>query len=49
VQARLNQQTDYIIVVRSGKPPEGAEGARHTEQALAELAVRVDRGQGGRG
>lgn len=49
VQSRLNQQTDYIIVVRSGKPPAGAEGARHTEQALAELAERADRGRGGHG
>jgi ribonuclease P protein component len=48
VQSRLNQQADYIVVVRSGKPAAGEEAARHTERALVDLAGRVDREPGQR-
>jgi len=41
VRARLPAGSDYVIVVRSGEPPRGSEGARAIESAIGELASRV--------
>lgn len=41
VQADLPPGYDYILVVRSGRPQSGADGARLTEQMLVDLAARV--------
>jgi ribonuclease P protein component len=41
VRSRLPAGSDYVIVVRSGEPPRGAEGARDIESAIEELAARI--------
>lgn len=41
VRGRLPAGNDFVIVVRSGEPPAGAEGAREIETAIAALAARV--------
>ena len=41
VRAALPAGNDFVIVVRSGEPPAGAEGARAIETAIATLAARV--------
>lgn len=41
VRPRLPAGSDYVIVVRSGEPPRGAEGARAIETAIEGLAARV--------
>ena len=41
VRPRLPVGTDYVLVVRSGEPPAGAEGAGTVERTLVELAARV--------
>jgi ribonuclease P protein component len=41
VRATLPAGNDFVIVVRSGEPPAGAEGAREIETAIATLAARV--------
>jgi ribonuclease P protein component len=38
---RLPAGHDYVIVVRSGIPPAGADGAKQIEESLVRLAVRV--------
>jgi len=32
---------DYVIVVRSGLPPAGADGAKQIEESIVKLAARV--------
>jgi ribonuclease P protein component len=41
VRHDLPAGNDFVIVVRSGAPPRGAEGARGIEQAITALASRV--------
>jgi len=41
VRSRLPAGSDYVIVVRSGKPPRGAAGAGSIESAIEGLAARV--------
>lgn len=41
VHADLPPGYDYIVVVRSGRPQPGADGARLMEQMLVDLAARV--------
>lgn len=41
VQGNLSPGNDYIIVVRSGRPEEGEEGARRTERMIVQLAGRT--------
>jgi len=41
VRPRLPAGNDYVIVVRSGEPPRGAEGVRAIESAIEGLAARV--------
>ena len=41
VRSRLPAGNDYVIVVRSGAPPRGAEAARAVESAIEGLAARV--------
>lgn len=41
VQAELPPGYDYIVVVRSGRPQPGADGARRTERLLVDLATRA--------
>lgn len=41
VQESLDPRTDYVIVVRSGRPAAGAAGARLTERMIVDLAARV--------
>lgn len=41
VRSRLPAGNDYVIVVRSGLPPRGAEGIGRIGDSLVDLAVRV--------
>lgn len=41
VRPRLPAGNDYVIVVRSGLPPRGAEGICRIGDSLVDLAVRV--------
>lgn len=41
VQSQLDPRTDYVIVVRSGRPEPGADGARRTAEAIVALAARA--------
>jgi ribonuclease P protein component len=41
VRARLPAGNDYVVVVRSGLPPRGADGAKQIEESLVRLATRV--------
>lgn len=38
---RLPPGNDYVVVVRSGLPPRGADGAKQIEESLVHLAGRV--------
>ncbi len=42
VRARLPSGQDYVLVVRSGEPPAGADGARRIEESIVRLATRVN-------
>jgi len=41
IRPRLPAAVDYIVVVRGGPPPRGADGARQIEATLLQLAERV--------
>jgi len=41
VQGRLPAGGDFVVVVRSGMPPPGAEGAERIEEMIVSLAARV--------
>lgn len=41
VRPRLPAATDYVLVVRSGLPPMGAEGAAQITESIVQLAARV--------
>jgi ribonuclease P protein component len=41
VRTRLPAGNDYVVVVRSGLPPQGSEGAKQIEESLVRLGVRV--------
>jgi hypothetical protein len=41
VRPRLPAGNDYVLVVRSGLPPQGAAGAAEVEEAIVALAARV--------
>lgn len=41
VRTRVPAGNDYVVVVRSGLPPEASEGAKQIEEALVRLAGRV--------
>lgn len=41
IRPRLPAAVDYIVVVRGGLPPRGAEGARQVEATIVQLAERV--------
>jgi ribonuclease P protein component len=41
VRPRLPPGQDYVLVVRSGEPPAGADGARRIEESIVRLATRV--------
>jgi ribonuclease P protein component len=41
VRPALPPGSDYVLVVRSGEPPTGADGARRIEESIVRLATRV--------
>jgi ribonuclease P protein component len=41
VRCRLPPGNDYVVVVRSGLPPRGEEGAKQIQESLVHLAARV--------
>lgn len=41
VRASLPAGHDFVLVVRSGEPPAGAEGARWMEESIRTLAAKV--------
>lgn len=41
IRSSLPVGNDFVVVVRSGEPPRGAEAARRIEETLASLAARV--------
>lgn len=41
VRSRLPVGHDFVVVVRSGQPPDGAAGARQIEETITTLAARV--------
>ncbi|MCE9632195.1 MAG: ribonuclease P protein component [Planctomycetia bacterium] len=41
IRGSLPVGNDFVVVVRSGVPPRGAEGSRRIEETLAALATRV--------
>ncbi len=41
IRSSLPVGNDFVVVVRSGEPPRGAEAARRIEETLAALAARV--------
>jgi len=41
IRPQLPAAVDYIVVVRGGLPPRGADGARQIEETIGQLAERV--------
>lgn len=48
VSADLAQEYDYIVVVRSGRPEQGAAGLEWTQRTIIDLAARLARPGRGR-